>query len=85
MNHTEKAKVILFLRPNAEFFTNGDEVTWLDQTQTEPTKEEIEASYEGYLAKVENDKLEAEVKKAEAESKLIALGLTTDDLKALGL
>ena len=38
-----------------------------------------------YLAKQESEKAEAETKKAAAEAKLAALGLTADDLKALGL
>lgn len=46
------------------------------------------AQYEIDLAKREAEvqaKAEAEAKKAAAEAKLAALGLTTDDLKALGL
>ena len=38
-----------------------------------------------YLAKQELEKAEAEINKAAAEAKLAALGLTADDLKALGL
>ena len=38
-----------------------------------------------YLAKQESENAQAETKKAAAEAKLAALGLTADDLKALGL
>ena len=38
-----------------------------------------------FLAKQELEKAEAESKKAAAEAKLEALGLTPEDLKALGL
>ena len=46
------------------------------------------AQYEAKLAVEETKKAEAEAKaqaKAAAEGKLAALGLTTDDLRALGL
>ena len=55
--------------------------------EREMTQQEI-AEYEAATAKaVEKAQAEAEaaVKKAAAEAKLAALGLTADDLKALGL
>jgi hypothetical protein len=39
MNWTVKA--IQSLRPDAEFVLRGDEMEWMDQSQTEPTAEEI--------------------------------------------
>lgn len=46
------------------------------------------AIYEAEFAKIEsakNEKAQAELAKEAAQAKLAALGLTTDDLKALGL
>ncbi len=85
MNHNDKCLAITFIRPNAEFVLRGDEIEWLDQNQTEPTNAEIDAGLIAYQAA---QQAEAEAKaqaKATAEGKLAALGLTTDDLKALGL
>lgn len=85
MQHNERLEAIVFIRPNAEFVLSGDELTWLDEEQTEPTEPEIQAGWVAYQAKVEADKVEAAAKKAAAEAKLAALGLDADDLKALGL
>ena len=83
------------LIPSAEYFgsTNDnteeafDKLNWLDKRK-KPTWKEIENAYE--LVKVD---FEAEKEmianlasnKATAEAKLAALGLTAEDLKALGL
>ena len=85
MKHSDKANAIRFIRPAAEFVLRGDELEWLDKTQTKPTNAEIEAGLVGYQAKVEADKAKAEADKIAAQAKLEALGLTADDLKALGL
>ena len=85
MNEQEKGKAILFIRPAAQFVMRGFEVEWFDNTQTQPTDEEIAQAWINYQAKLETDLLAEQAKKAAAEAKLAALGLTTDDLKALGL
>jgi hypothetical protein len=85
MKHIEKVNSIQFIRPNAEFVLTGDELTWLDENQTEPTEAEIEAGWVSYQAA---QAAEAEAKaqaKAAAQAKLAALGLTVEDLTALGL
>jgi len=33
---------LVVLRPEAEYATNGDDITWLDSEQTQPTEEEIQ-------------------------------------------
>ena len=38
-----KADALLSLRPNAEWTLRGDDLEWLDQTQSEPTAAEIDA------------------------------------------
>jgi hypothetical protein len=83
--HSQKVKAIQFIRPNAEFILNGDDLQWLDKEQKEPTANEIEAGWTAYSADVENKKQEAAINKAAAEAKLAELGLTADDLRALGL
>ena len=85
MQHSQKMKAIQFIRSNAQFVLTGDDLTWFDEEQTQPTEAEIEAGWVAYQAKGESDKTEAAAKKAAAEAKLAALGLTADDLKALGL
>jgi hypothetical protein len=81
-------KAIQKLKPNAEFsFTEEDYATikWDVLDGIAPTIDEINAE----ILKIKADELAAEVSKAAAkaaaEAKLAALGLTTDDLKALGL
>ena len=38
-----KRDAILSLRPGAEWMLNGNDLTWLDQSQTQPTESEISA------------------------------------------
>lgn len=38
-----KRDAILSLRPGAEWMLNGNDLTWLDQSQTQPTESEINA------------------------------------------
>ena len=82
------AKAIKKLKPTAEFpFTDNDYSTikWDVLDGDAPTQAEIDAAIE----QVKADEIQAEAtkaaKKAAAEAKLAALGLTADDLKALGL
>jgi hypothetical protein len=39
----KKANAIQSLRPSAEWVLRGDDLEWLDQTQTQPTEAEIAA------------------------------------------
>ena len=83
--HEEKVNVIKFIRPLAQFILTGDELTWLDKEQTQPTDAEIKAGWVAYqAAQLAEEEAKAQAK-ASAEAKLGALGLTADDLKALGL
>jgi len=86
MEHEQIVKAIQHIYPDGADFTIRDkEIVWLDKIQTEPTQNQIEAGWISYQAKVVEDEAIAEAKKASAQAKLAALGLTTDDLKALGL
>ena len=76
---------ILFIRPNAQFSFNDNEITWTDKIQTQPTQSEIDEGFIAYNAAKAAAETQAANAKATAEAKLAALGLTADDLKALGL
>jgi hypothetical protein len=81
-------KAIKKLKPSAEFsFTDDDYSTikWDVLDGDAPTQAEIDAAIEEVKADEAQAKLDRAAKKATAEAKLAALGLTADDLKALGL
>jgi hypothetical protein len=74
-------KAIQSLRPNTEWTLNGDDVEniiWHTKNVEPLTSAEVEVELNRLQQEEEN-------KKQTATAKLIALGLTTDDLKALGL
>ena len=81
------AEVLAFLCPNVEYNLIGqnfDDIDWFGK-KAPITKQQYEAGFAQYDAwKAEQDAARV-AKKAVAEAKLAALGLTTDDLKALGL
>ncbi len=70
------------LVPDAEFVITGDSLEGLvfikPENATKPTQQEIDT----VLTALEND---FSSKRSAAQAKLTALGLTEDDLKALGL
>lgn len=78
--------VLEMLIPNGGWVMNGEEYESIQFLECEPiTKAQFEAGFAAYDAwKAEQDAAKA-AKKAEAEAKLVALGLTADDLKVLGL
>jgi len=80
MQHSEKMKAIQFIRPNAQFVLAGDDLTWFDEEQTEPTKAEIEA---GWLAYQTTQIAKAEAKAAQRAALLDKLGITEDEAKLL--
>ena len=82
----DSINVLNMLLPNGGWVLVGDEYEGIDFVECEPiTKVQFEAGFAAYDAwKAEQDAAQA-AKKAAAESKLVALGLTADDLAALGL
>ena len=81
-------KAIKNLRPTAQFsYVNNDYSTieWDVLEGNAPTKAEVDAAIEQIKADEAQAELDKAAKKAAAEAKLAALGLDTDDLKALGL
>jgi len=81
-------KAIFSLKPNSEFSYQDEDystIKWDVLDGNAPTKKQIDDEIKRIKA---TEITEAEAKaqaKATAESKLAALGLTTDDLRALGL
>ena len=84
MDYRDISRAITFIRPGAEFLLNNDELTWLDKTQTEPTKAEIEAGIAAFKDDDAKKEAAAQATKEAAIAKLAALGLDLDDLKSLG-
>ena len=88
MNNIYLFKAIKLLKPDAEFSFQEDDystIKWDVLDGEAPTQKEIDVAIKEIKA---NEITEAETKaqaKATAEGKLAALGLTTDDLRALGL
>ena len=73
------SKALKSLRPGKEFTYDNDDlatVRWNDETVSTPTQAEVDAE----LARLEQEEIN---KKAAAEAKLEALGLTAEDIKAL--
>lgn len=79
-------EVCRFLRPDGGWITNGDDFEGIVFLECEPfTKAEYEAAIPKVAIELKEQADAIVAKKAAAEAKLAALGLTTDDLKALGL
>lgn len=80
-------EVLEMLCPAGGWIIYGDDfdnVIWVDD-RPRCTKTEFEAGFAKVDAAKEQAAAEAAAKKAAAEAKLVALGLSTEDLKALGL
>ena len=81
-------KAIRKLKPTAEFTFNDldySTIVWDVLEGKAPTQTEIEAAIGEVKAEEIAQKAAAEAAKTSAQTKLTALGLTGDDLKALGL
>ena len=88
MTNEDLVKAIKYLKPTAEFsFQDVDYSTikWDVLEGEAPTLAEIEVAHQEVQAAEAQAEAEAAAAKAAAEAKLAALGLTADDLKALGL
>ena len=78
-------KAIKKINPNAEFSINNDsydEITWLNGT-TPISKEDIQAQIPTVEAEIEQEKQDAITKKASGKQKLLDLGLSEDEVKAM--
>ena len=81
------ADVLEMLCPTGGWILVGDDfdgITWIDD-RPRCTKAEFNAGFAQYDAWKAEQEEKAADNKAAAQAKLAALGLTADDLKALGL
>jgi hypothetical protein len=79
-------EIMTFLRPNGWAVWDNDFSTAVYFDDVEPiTLAEYEQGEKDFIAAQIAKELETQTAKAAAQAKLAALGLTTDDLKALGL
>lgn len=81
------SKCLVFLFPNVEWAlddNNYEKLQWFSQSK-KPTLAELEAAWPDVVADEQAKEQAKKDAKAAAEAKLAALGLSVDDLKALGL
>ena len=79
------AKAIKAINPNAEFTINAEDynqITWLNET-TPISKSDIEAMIPTVETEIANAKANAIAKKASGKQKLLDLGLSEEEVKAL--
>lgn len=84
----ELVKAIYLLRPTAEFsFDDNDysTIVWNKLEGDAPTQSEVDAAIEQVKANEAQAILDKAAARETAQAKLAALGLTVDDLAALGL
>lgn len=80
------SEVLAFLIPNGGYAAMGEKYEDIKFLECEPiTKEQFELGFAQVEEWKKQNELDKETKKIAAQEKLAALGLTTDDLKALGL
>jgi hypothetical protein len=79
-------EVLAMLIPNGGYVQRGDDFEGIDFVNCDPiTKEQYQAGFAQYDAWKADQEAAKVVAKEAAEAKLAALGLSVDDLKALGL
>jgi hypothetical protein len=81
----DKATAISSLVQGAEYVLNNDtgEVLWINPTSSPVTDEQIDDELVRLQAKAISDQQNLIAAKASAQSKLSALGLTADEIKAI--
>ena len=79
--------VMTYFYPNGGFYIQGDDFStvFFDEGVEPITKAQFEAGFDQADAWKAQKEADAITAKESAQAKLAALGLTTDDLKALGL
>ena len=83
---SKSSDVLLMLIPTGGWATSGDDYEGIQFIDCEPiTKAQFDKGVLDYEAWIAAKKAQAATDKANATAKLEALGLTADDLKALGL
>jgi hypothetical protein len=87
LTHNKIIEAMANLCPNKEWTLVGDDYTdlvWISDGN-KPTLAQIEAEIAAIPQRKANEEAATIAAKQSAEAKLAALGLTADDLKALGL
>jgi len=80
------ANVLEMLIPQGGWAISGEQYEGIQFLECEPiTKAQFEAGFAQYDAWKAQEEANAQAAKEAAQAKLAALGLTADDLKALGL
>lgn len=88
LNPIHVTKAIRLLRPNSEFVMQNSDystIEWHILEGDAPTEKEVKEAIEVVMEQEKQAEANAIKAKQIAEAKLVALGLTNDDLKALGL
>lgn len=80
MDHNDILSAIAFIRPNAKFVLRGEDLEWADDTQTEPTKKEIEVGLTAYKAAKQ---AEAAARESARQALLSKLGITQEEAQLL--
>lgn len=86
MTHEQIVQALRSIVPNAQWHLTGDnydDIIWIEGNK--PTLEQLKNELEMLPIKKAQQQAEAAAARAAAEAKLAAIGLTVDDLKALGL
>lgn len=79
-------QVLSMLIPNGGWAIQGNQYEDIEFLEAEPiTKKQFQDGFAQFDAWKTEQEAQAKDKKAAAEAKLTALGLTADDLRALGL
>jgi len=87
LTHAEIVEALAYLAPKGGWMLSGDDykdLVWLAEGNP-PTLAEVEAEIALIPARKEQAETEREKARLASEAKLAAIGLTLDDLKALGL
>ena len=80
MNTHEISEAILYLHKEAIFTVIGDEIDWLDELISQPTKTQIENAHKALIA----SKAQAEAQKAADKAALLEkLGITESEAALL--
>ena len=85
MTHEKIIRAIRKINPTAQFSISGndiDNITW-ENGQTPIAVADIQAQIPTVESEIEQEKQDVINKKASAKQKLIDLGLTTEEIKAL--
>jgi len=87
MNNRLIVKAVYALAPDLEFRVENDDIDTIESLNggTIPSKKDIEEKIKDIEAEEIAAQAAKEAAKEAAQAKLAALGLTADDLKALGL